>query len=386
MAFLDNFLDLLTAGLGSGSTSSTDLFRSVTGSGLTSAEIQQNQFNAEQAQDAWYRNELSADRALMRQQELRQTAIGDTVKSAQAAGINPYFALGSGAIGASSAPQASSPAASGSGGARNGAASLSALMDIAFAGQRFKQNAAMIENIKADTKDKLSNAGNLDAQTEGIKINNQYLAEYNELRNAGQRLTNDLTDKQAEQIDHNIGLIDVQKLFVGAQTDTEETKQLANIASAVKDQMSAKVAAEMLPYQQKVASSQAYMYTESGRQAHAQAEFALVQAAFQQGLIDEGVIKAQAVSLSAEAEYKDWLTAVKTGDPEGKVYKGKFAQFIGRCASGVGAIVNATEIGQIFHFGVSRSTSSSRSESHSTVESHSQSNNFNVSHHMNIPY
>lgn len=336
-----------------------NLARKYTGSGLTSAEQEMNQFNHDEAILDWQRSEQSAVNAAESQRYLRQTSLEDTVKGAQAAGINPIFALTGGAQGPSSAPQGSSHAASGSTPA-SGAPGLDTLLNVLFAGQRFKQTKAEIANLEAqkrntdaDTAKKQAESENLSAQTEGLRIDNKYREEFNRLRNQGQSLQNDVTFEQRNQIRAQIRNIDVNTLSQNADISLKASQELKNNVDAY-------IAVEMLPYQQ------AYTSAAAG-QAQAQAAYTMVQRGIQVGLVNDGYFAAMARQMGAEADLQDFMTAVKTGDPEGKVYDGKFAQFVGRCAAGMGALLEATGVGSIVSINKSSSSSVSRSTSHSTV-------------------
>ena len=112
-----------------------DLWNSISGAGLTSAEVEQNKFNAEQAQ-------MQRDW----QTEMDNTKVQRSVADMQAAGVNPAMMMGGSGATASTPSGAT---ASGSGGSRNGAAGLSALMDVVFAKQRYDMNKAQINLINS---------------------------------------------------------------------------------------------------------------------------------------------------------------------------------------------------------------------------------------------
>lgn len=107
-----------------------DFWNKTTGAGQTNAERQAQEFEHNEAILQWQRNEDSADRAMERTRELRQTAYADQVQSAQDAGINPIFAVTGGlasAPGAVAQSQAASSAAPRNGGLADIASVLSAL-------------------------------------------------------------------------------------------------------------------------------------------------------------------------------------------------------------------------------------------------------------------
>lgn len=343
------------------------------GEGPASQSIRDAVLNDALAATAFQRNELGADNALARQRELRQTAFQDTVQDAQAAGVNPYFALSGGATGVSSGPQASAPGASTSSGSPR--VTLDSILGIIQTAQMFRKTNAEIKNVNAATKVEEAQAKNIDANTakaqaeyEGIVIDNKYRDEFNALRNEGQRAVNGLTYDKRREITANIRNIDMNTLATQAGISLTEAKALHERIDAI-------VAAELLPYQkayQQAATAREYATAEnqkaSARNQEAQAGLAFVQAAYQQGLIDNGYLESVARQASAgadaaesQATYQAFVTAVKTGDPEGKVYDGKVAQCIGRTAAACGALVSATGIGEVLNIGVSRSQSESKS-------------------------
>lgn len=79
------------------------------------AALDQAAVNDQLSEAAWKRSEESADRAMARARELRQTYASDLMKGYQAAGLNPVLAASGGFSGvSSSAPQGSSQAATSS--------------------------------------------------------------------------------------------------------------------------------------------------------------------------------------------------------------------------------------------------------------------------------
>lgn len=129
-----------------------NIWNRYTGSGLTTAEQQTNQFNAEQAQEQrnW-------------EERMRETSFQTQVADMQKAGINP--ALMYGGTGSSGASVPSGAAASGVTPSSGGIGDLlGSIMDMALLG-------AQIRNINADTREKSANAAgqeitnvNLDSQ------------------------------------------------------------------------------------------------------------------------------------------------------------------------------------------------------------------------------
>lgn len=148
----DLIINWLSKERGFGSRVLSGLAGKYTGSNLTPAEEQANQFTAEQA-------ELANERDVFNYQHRYQWQVQDMQK----AGLNPALLYG-GSSGASSVPSA--PAGS-SVSPTAGSDPISAIMDLAL----LKAN---IENIKADTGLKNAEAGRTGAETERTKMLTQY--------------------------------------------------------------------------------------------------------------------------------------------------------------------------------------------------------------------
>lgn len=126
----EGFLDSVASGVG-------NLFKGTTGSGLTNAEIQQNDWNAEQAQ-------INRDY----QTEMDNTKYQRAVADMNAAGLNPAMMFGSNAS-VSSAPSGSM--ASGGDAGTPSAGFLDSILNLIFAKER-------LNNLKADVNLKDSQA------------------------------------------------------------------------------------------------------------------------------------------------------------------------------------------------------------------------------------
>lgn len=117
---------------------SDDWAKGQTGSGLTTAQIEQNNWNAEQAQEA-YNRELEADSTKFQ----RQTS------DMQAAGLNPALMYGDSVSGAGSV---SGMQASGAGAGLPSGGLIDTIINVAFAKQRMELMKAEQRNIDADTE------------------------------------------------------------------------------------------------------------------------------------------------------------------------------------------------------------------------------------------
>lgn len=294
-----------------------DLHKSLSGSGLTGAEIESNQFNAEQAQLAWERNEQSAENQRQWQSQMDNTKVQRSISDMKAAGVNPAMMMGGSGVTAStpSGGVASGSAAS-AGASRRGSASLDSILNMAMIGQRFKESNAQIQLIKAET-DKV--------KSEGENINKQ-----NEWYDA---VTQNSIDEAKSRIHMNYEV-----------AATEESKRANFAADTMLKNANEEKVRSMLQYE--------IAYTEA--QTYASKVAAMrdaVHAAYEQGLIDSGYIQATVREMNASASDHEQAaiaqeveTIIRSGnDPDGKLYDkdSKVAQFFGSVMAGLKIVKDA---------------------------------------------
>lgn len=307
---------------------------SATGANLTGAEIQQNAFNAEQAQ-------LNRDW----QTEMSNTAYQRQVADMQAAGVNPAVMYGG--AGASGASTPAGNAATGSAHAGNLGDVLKMLafekqlknMDLQNAGQEIKNEGEQIGNeIK---KSELSfadamNAAKLRSYTSNADLNEEQI-------------------KNAE----TYRLEMLSKINLNAeQAKTEGEKRMVYQAESLLKGAQEYQIYEMMDYQKAYLSAQ----TENDQ---AQAYLAGVEAALKNGLISHGYIenfckelRAQATTREAQAEIDTFEAMFRTGqkrDENGNIVPDKsFAGWLHRNFEQAKLLVGWTGIG--FGASVSKST------------------------------
>ena len=281
------------SGLG---TQLRSMLNSITGASLTGSEIQQNQFNADQATLAYNR-----------QRDLVRDSASLQVQGAQDAGINPVFAV-SGSAGTPSAPQASAA------GASAGGFSMSDLVQLLMLPQTIQSMKAGVDLTKANA-DKATADAELARQTsknrsyelDFLQKTEQYRVESLELYNS---LTRTQASKLSQDIDESLSRISL----MAKQEDTEASKFAANMAQAALSDATVKQICEMLPYNKLLAEAQ----TENQKAA---AALSWINAAYQQKLIDSGYIdefvklmRSQARSADASATVAEIAASIRSGN------------------------------------------------------------------------
>lgn len=208
--------------------------KGVTGSGLTQSDIEQNQWNADEAQKA-------RDWEEYMQSTNYQRVTGDMA----AAGLNPAMMYGQG-VGVSTPSGAS---ASGSGGNPVSAGALDSLLNVVFAQQRLRNMKADEENTKKDTELKGSQIEINTNQVDQIKANIDKLVSETKLNEEQTANVAKVTSWLDEQ---NQSVIDLQ----GAQTSYFR-KQVDEIDAKIRnfDADTAKKWQEILNLRQEICES-----------------------------------------------------------------------------------------------------------------------------------
>lgn len=289
---------------------------------------EQNEFNADQAQ---INREWNA--------QMDSTKYQRTVADMQAAGVNPALAMNGGVT-----TQAASNSAA--------TASSTPLLDLSSVVQMAMQAKQLrIQEKMADADISLKKADvrvkNADAE---IKESDAGVRdEYNRLLLEGQRLSNDLTAEQKKQVVANIDKIGEEVELLKKQAATEaERKNLVIAEIALKKAMQGKTEAEkqriveLLPFEKALSAAQ----TENQK---AQAAFSMMQAAYQQNLIDSGYIESMVRENNAsasEAENRAISAEIQNRLKTGRFYQdkgifNKAANFLLAGATGFGHVIQS---------------------------------------------
>lgn len=229
------------------------------GTGLTSAEQEANAFSAQEAQKArdW-------------EEYMSNTSYQRMVTDMQKAGVNPAMAMSSGQIGTPSSPSPSSVSPAGG--------NMSDLMSILMLPHQIKNITAQTENIQADTQKK-------SAETQGIHLDNSWKDYLNELDAESTKARTSLTRAEEKQIYQNIDESIDRCAKLREETKTEYERRLLVESERALNEAKAWQIKELMPYE--IALTKAKTDAEK-----ASAALAFAQAAYQNGLINGGYLKA----------------------------------------------------------------------------------------------
>lgn len=251
----------------------------LTGAQLTGAEREANQFSHDEAQ-------LAFDREM----QASNTAYQRKVADMQAAGINPMMAASSGvSVPASSTAASVSPSAA--------AFQMSDLLSLY----------RMRELLPLEKEQMRANIRMTEEQVREKSTTNKYLDKSEQLRLEGQEIVNGLSESRIEEVNQNISESKARVGKLIAETKSEEERRELIISEKLLNNANAQKVYELLPFEKAYMSAQ----TESAR---ASAAFAFAQAAYQNGLLDAGIIETimeESLGKARSARYQASIDKVK---------------------------------------------------------------------------
>lgn len=255
------------------------------------------QYNDETRREQNIFNKYEAQRAREWNQQMDSTKYQRTVNDMQQAGVNPALAMNGGV-----STQATSNAQAQSAGQIPSNIDMTSAVQAALQAKQLQ-----IQENLAKSQERKNNA-----EAEATEISNDYAAEYNQLRNEGQKLLNDLSIEQKKEITTKIANIEEATNLLKKQAATEEErKNLTMAEAALKRSMKDKTDAErqqiveLLPFQKAMMEAQ----TENQK---AQATLAFINAAYQKKIIDSGYVDDMARKMKSEADSAEAFAAVNT--------------------------------------------------------------------------
>lgn len=277
---------------------------------LTGAENEQNAFNANEAQKSRDFTEYMARNKYSMETE-----------SMQNAGVNPAMVYGQGSL----VPTASNGA--------TGQGSASAGGDLLGMIASLMKLPVEIQNLKADKDVKIAtaneanaNAKKAEAETEGTRNYNAWFQDTYELRKQGLELSNNLTATQERMIYKQMDVMEEEMKKI-------KTEAVRNIYAAMLDHANARKIAALLPYE--IALTKAKTANEQ-----AMAKLNAVNAAYQQGLIDNGYL--EAICDKAKSEARSAEAKAKVDEIQSSIRDGSFGEmeFTGNWLLDIGVGLN----------------------------------------------
>lgn len=243
----------------------------------------QNKFNAQQAQ-------IARDWNLEQDNTKYQRAVVDMQK----AGVNPALAMKGGI-----ATQAATNIAAQ--GATPAYTNMNAVASLAQSISAAKLNNAQARNLDEDSNLKAKQARYYDEMGDKVSVETlllsndaQYRDEFNRLEIEGKKIANAIGGEQLKKIGEEINNLIADTAKKIEEAKTEQEKQRLYVQDAMLKKAQAYEIYSLVPFKQKLADAQ----SDAQR---AIAKVHLVEAAYKQGLIDEGMIEATVRQTNANA-------------------------------------------------------------------------------------
>lgn len=252
-----------------------------TGTGLTQAEREANEFSSSEAQKSRDWEEYMA-----------RNKYSMETQSMESAGINPAMVYGGGSL----VPTAANGASASSVTPQSGDL-FDVISTIARLRSEINLADAQAEEAKASAKEKTANAENTEKRT-------SWIDRMNELDAEAKQISMNLDKDRSREIEQNIKTSAEQAKKLAEEATTEQEKRLLYLSERRLNEANVKQVAEMLPYHKAMAEAQTIL-------DKANASLAFVNAAYQNGLIDAGYIDALVGDVLASKYLKEGQTATQ---------------------------------------------------------------------------
>lgn len=244
------------------------LWNKETGAGLTPAEREQNEWTA-QREDTYFTR---------------------MVNDMQNAGVNPALMYGS----------ASGPGVNSSAGGSSGSGGISDLLQLAMLPLQIQATKAQIDKTKADT-------ANVNANTEGTLLSNDWINREKQAEVDSKNSVASLNEKRESEIEQKIkeSQQNIQESI--SRTHEIEERTRLEVSQRILNNANAKKIEALMPYEKLLLEAK----TDHEK---ASAEQAFMHAAYENALINTGVVEFTAQKLNAEATVADVQAAIANPD------------------------------------------------------------------------
>lgn len=267
-------------------------------SGMTGSEVQQFQYNVAEAQKTrdWQKQEMLEGPSWQ-------------VKGYEDAGLNPALMYqnglsfpAAGNMARADGVNATTPQTFG--------LDLSSVINLATQAAKLPSE-IKLANANADKA--AADARVQNANADLLEIDKKTRAEFNELRNQGQQLQNDLTKKEKDKVEQEIEESKEKVNLLKKQANTEDARRDALLAEALLKKAQADEIVYLMPFRAALMQAQT-------EEANAIAAFNFARAAHEQGLLDMGIVEQEfrlAMAGADEQEIQNawnkWQISLKDG-------------------------------------------------------------------------
>lgn len=244
----------------------------------------QNKFNAREAQ-------IARDWNLEQDNTKYQRAVVDMQK----AGVNPALMMSKGPISTQAATNIAAQGATPAYMNMNAVASLAQTISQAKLNDAQKRNLDEDSNLKAKQARYYDEMGDkVSVETLLLSSDAKYRDEYNRLKIEGEKIANAIGGEQLKKVGEEINNLKADTAKKIEEAKTEQEKQGLYIQDAFLKKAQAYEIYSLVPFKQNLANAQSYAARASGK-------YQLVQAAYQKGLIDQGMVEAVVRQANASA-------------------------------------------------------------------------------------